>query len=137
MTCFWNGLISRLTIEEINKTLKCNLYDKPDPKLLVTLLKHNAIHTTNVECVESDNTTVTLSKKALDENLEWILSYDTNKIYDGHDCSTSDPFLLLVSQLFTVDIYHTYNSKYFIKYLNKNNICGKILSISSDRGHLW
>jgi hypothetical protein len=137
MTCFWNGLINRLAIEEINKTLKSNLYDKPDPRLFVTLLKNNAIHTTNVECVESDNTTATLSKKALDENLEWILSYDTNKIYDGHDCSTGDPFLLLVSQLFTVDIYHTYNSKYFIKYLNKNNICGKILSISSDRGHLW
>lgn len=137
MTCFWNGLLARLTVEEINKALKSNLYDKPDPKLFVKLLKNNATHTIDVECVENDGTSTKLTNKALEENLEWIITYNVDKIHDGHDCSTGDPFLLLVSQLFTIDIYHIYNSKYFIKYINSKNTYGRILSLSSDKGHLW
>lgn len=137
MTCFWNGLLDRITVKEINDALKINLYDKPDPKSFVRLLIKFATYTTNVICIDADNKTNELSEKALSENLEWVTTYNVDKIYEGHDCSIGDPFLLLVSQLFNMDIYHTYNTKYFIKYINKNNKYGRILCLSSDKGHLW
>lgn len=137
MTCFWDGLLNRISVKEINDSLKTSFYDKPDSKGFVKLLKERNTHTVDVECVDADNTVSKLSKKALIENFEWIETYNADKICDGHDCSTGDPFLLLVCQLFSFDIYHTYNSKYFIKYVNKRNIYGRILCLSSDKGHLW
>lgn len=137
MTCFWNGLLDRITVKEMNAALKANLYDKPDPKTFVRLLIKSATYTPDVVCVDADNRASMLSEKALGENLEWVTNYNVDKIYEGHDCSIGDPFLLLVSQLFVIDIYHTYNTKYFIKYVNKNNRYGRILCLSSDKGHLW
>lgn len=134
MTCFWNGLLSRLSINEINDCLHVRLGDKPHPSDFVHLLQKNIVRTIDVTCGENGDTQ--LSNKLLDENYEWIINYDVAKIYDGHDCSTCDPFLLLVSQLFTIDIYHNYD-KCFVKYVNIKNKSGRILSLSSNRGHLW
>lgn len=134
MTCFWNGLLSRLSIRDINKCLNVNLGDKPDPKTFVNLLKTNITYTPDVKCGEYGD--ITLSRKALEENFEWISNYNADGVYNGHDCSTCDPFLLLISQLFTIDIFHNYN-KSFIKYVNTKNTSGQILVLSSDKGHLW
>ena len=134
MTCFWNGLLSRLNIYAINKYLNCNLNDKPEPREFVQLLKNNAVVTPDVKCGILGDTALT--RKQLEENLEWILNYNVDGVHNGHDCSTCDPFLLLVSQLFMIDIHHNYNN-FFVKYVNAKNKCGYILSLSSDKGHLW
>ena len=130
MTCFWNGLLARLSVNEINRALCVNYSYKPEPKEFAILLKFRAVLATDVICGER------LSQKALDENLESVLNYNVDTIYNGYDCSTCDPFLLLVCQLFVIDIYHNYNGS-FVKYVNTKNINGKILSVSSDKGHLW
>lgn len=131
MTCFWNGLLARVSVNEINNALRVKYSDKPDPKTFAQLLKENAILTTDVTWNGEY-----LSKNQLNENIEWVTNYNINGVHNGHDCSICDPFLLLICQLFVIDIYHNYNGS-FIKYVNAKNICGKILSISSNKGHLW
>lgn len=131
MTCFWNGILSRLSVDLINKTFNTNFHIKPTPKEIVTLLKKNVTLTVNVKWKDEF-----LTKKAMDENYEWISTYKIDEINNGHDCSVCDPFLLLVCQLFVVDIYHNYDGK-FITYTNHKNLNGLIFSFVSDKGHFW
>jgi hypothetical protein len=144
MTCVWIGILSRLSIQEINKCLYPynNLNRKPSEKEFVALLKTN-----NKPTVDVLWNGLEISEKMLHENLEWIRDYNIDNIYQGHDCSSADPFLMLISQLFCVDIHHNYNNSLsprdihnnggFIQYTNKNNVSGMILSFISDKGHFW
>jgi hypothetical protein len=131
MTCFWNGILSILPLGHINKTLKINLDIKPSPNDFVILLKNNAIMSVDVKWNNEP-----LTQKLMEENLEWVSNYKVECIYQGHDCSTCDPFLLLISQLFCVDIQHNYNGKY-ITYTNSKNLNGLILNFMSNTGHFW
>ena len=136
MTCFWDGLISRLFSkdENINKYIRQKgllNFSRPSQKEFVDILKQNVCFTSDVLWNNQN-----LSQKSMQENLDWIKDYDSSKIYQGHDCPTCDPFLLLVSQLFTIDIYHNYNES-FIKYTNIHNTNGLILSFMSNTGHFW
>lgn len=131
MTCFWKGILSILPLGHINKALKINLDIKPCPKDFVILLKNHAIMSIDVKWNNE-----TLTQKLMEENLEWVSNYKVENIYQGHDCSTCDPFLLLISQLFCVDIQHNYNGKY-ITYTNSKNLNGLILNFMSNTGHFW
>lgn len=149
MTCVWVGILSRFSAQEINKRL-CydnNFFEnrKPNEKEFVALLKNN-----NKLTVDVLLDGIEISEKMMNENLEWVRDYNIDNIYHGHDCSTADPFLMLVCQLFCVDIYHIYNISLkdnigthplkdggFIRYTNKNNNSGMILSFISDKGHFW
>jgi len=131
MTCFWNGILSRLSLENINKAMNIKLDIKPNPKEFVILLKNKATLSVDVKWNYES-----LTQKLMEENMEWVNSYNVEHIYQGHDCSSCDPFLLLISQLFVVDICHTYNSKY-VTYTNDKNLNGLILNFMSDTGHFW
>jgi len=131
MTCFWNGILSKLPLSLINKNLKINLDTKPTPNDFVILLKNHATMSVDVKWNNEP-----LTQKFMEENIEWISNYKVEGIYQGHDCSTCDPFLLLISQLFCVDIQHTYNNKY-VTYTNSKNFDGLILNFISDTGHFW
>jgi hypothetical protein len=76
----------------------------------------------------------------MQENKERIKNFDISSIISGYDCSTFEPFLFLISQIYRVDIKHNYNGNMITyKYIGNTdkNICNKLLYFNSDRGHFW
>ena len=116
MTCFWDALRSKLNISTDNKTF-------------IIHLKNN--NKKDIDVMWNDTS---LSDKQRDENFEHIQNFNENAISDGYDCSTCDPFLLLICELYNISICHTYLGN-ALKYY-KNNSPG-VIHFASDRGHFW
>lgn len=129
MTCFWNGILSQLSVFEINLAFHTSFQVKPTPADFVNLLKERAVTVSDIWNEEK-----LLTDNQNNENLEWIKTYITENIYQGHDCSTSDPFLFLIAYLFGINIYHIYNG-HLIKYSHINHNANKTIIFSSDNGH--
>lgn len=53
---------------------------------------------------------------------------------NGYDCSSCDPLLLLVSQLFVVNIVHNFNGAN-IEYMNENATI--TIHLRSDNDHMF
>ncbi len=137
MTCVWLGILAKIKPPEINKVLAKNCeYISINEVLLVKLLKENVTMTMDVLWKVNNDKPELISHKQMQENLDWILDYDPNKIREGHFCSICDPFLLLISQLFVVNIIHNYNGV-TINYINQRNEAGRTLTFSSNTDHFW
>ena len=56
----------------------------------------------------------------------------------GYDCSICDPFLILICELFIININHIYLGNK-IDYTNKKNVFNNnyTITIQSDKGHMW
>jgi hypothetical protein len=106
MSCFWDSLLAGLN--SIN-----NKFNSPID--LVRYIKANNKETIDVHINSK------LSKQRLEENLEAIVNYNENSINDGYLCSSEDPFLFLVSQLFQLNIYFNFNGNL----INYKNISAK------------
>lgn len=74
------------------------------------------------------------NQKELEENFIAVRDYNINKINNGHLCSTGDYMLMLICDLFNINIYHKYLNK-TMKYEKKNN--NKNLYFQSNKGHFW
>jgi len=127
MSCFWDTLLNRIKKEDIQTILSLH---NPAPKDFVTALKNKNISTENVLYGG-----IELSKQMKEENIEHIKEYDSNTITNGYLCSTCDPFLLLITELFQIEINHHYN-KTLINYQHKINNKYTI-KIQSNKGHMW
>lgn len=127
MSCFWDTLLNRIKKEDIHTILSLH---NPTPKDFVTALKNKNISTENVLYGG-----IELSKQMKEENIEHIKEYDSNTITNGYLCSTCDPFLLLITELFQIEINHHYN-KTLINYQHKINNKYTI-KIQSNKGHMW
>lgn len=130
MTCFWTGILNAFTIEEIKAKVCTPLGAssggttwthprKPNVEYFINALISRANEVDNevedtIEVVVLWNGEQ-LTKQQLKENMEHITSFDIKSIHRGYDCSCCDPFLILISKLFEVNIYHTYNGV-LIKY---------------------
>ncbi len=114
MTCLWDALRNKLQVKENNKDFI--LYLKKSNKMNNSILWNNE----------------KLSVKQLEENFEHIQNFDETKIGDGYDCSTCDPFLILICEIYDVNIHHNYNG-HIMKYV-KGEQC-KILNFNSNSGH--
>ena len=130
MTCFWDGILSKLTIDMVNNCLGIEIKTKLHQKKLVKLLKKYSVKTIDVLWNDQE-----LSEKELEENMLWINELDSTSIGNGYDCSCSDPVLFLVCQLFKVNITHQFNGA-TIKYTNKNSE-GTTFNFASNHGHFW
>lgn len=128
MTCFWNGIMSALTIEDFTNI---HLKNKPNIQQFIEILKNKNIPTTDILWQNNQ-----LTNKEISENKEHISSFDINSINSGYLCSTCDPFLLLIAALFKVNIEHRYNN-HMISYRHKTDGGEKYLKFSSDTGHFW
>jgi hypothetical protein len=125
MTCFWDGIIKSLKKEDFDYVK----FDKSkSPVNLINFLKKNNKKMINV--LWQNNI---LREQEMEEHLSWINEYNINDISNGHLTSICDPFLLLICELFCVNIKHQYN-KYCIMYVNKNK-ARKTLIFSSNNGH--
>ena len=132
MACFWTGILNALNTATLNTFIHKPYNDpKPQPFEFVNILKSHNVKTHSVLWNGME-----LSEKELEENFDHIKNYDPKNINDGYDCSTCEPFLLLVAQLFNVNITHNYNGN-IIKYRIKNNQGIHELKVRSNRGHFW
>lgn len=131
MTCFWDGIIKAFNPIDFHKALGINR--KPSSKELVMLLKKYNKPTTDIGC-----NGIKLTKKQLKENMAWIKELDENNIRSGYFCSGCDPFLLLVAQLFGINIIHQYNG-HNIYYNNRATKVSKVNTkvFGSNSRHFW
>jgi hypothetical protein len=123
MTCFWDGILKRLSNEDFKKF---NI-NKPRNKDFVVFLKNHNTKTTNVKWNNEK-----LTEKQLEENFTHIKDFNINSIGGGYLCSTCEPFLFLVSHLFNVNINHNYCGHVMKYRINDTN---RILNFKSNKGH--
>jgi len=124
MTCFWDGVIKALQ----HKGLVSPKITTPH---FITLLKQKVIKPNRVRW---NNQSIT--HKQYLEYKEWISDYDIKKIGNGHLCSIWDPFLILISELFTLHIIHNYNG-FTVNYTNTYNTNNNTIYFQSNSNHFW
>lgn len=124
MTCFWDSIISSLSLEDY-KLLGANRKLRRE-ELIQTLKNKNCI----VDTLWMGRQLRDQEKK---EHFEAIKCYNIKGIYNGHLTSICDSFLLLLSHLLKVNIYHMY-LKTQIVYSNPNG-ARKTLHFRSNHGH--
>lgn len=124
MTCFWDGLLNNLKEDDFQRIFQVN---KPNNKNFVKLLKNNNRKTKNIKW----NGEI-FSEKQLEENFIHIKDFNENSIDNGYLCSICDPFIVLICELFIVNINHNY-CDYLMTYTNSNSI--KTLNFKSSKSH--
>ena len=133
MSCFWDTLIKKINTNDIKTILKIT---NIDPKTFSNALKNENIKTNNVLWKGGDvSEKQSLSEKQKTENFDHIKEYDINTIKNGYLCSTFDPFLILICELFNIDIHHKYNG-HMIIYEYKDESKYQIY-IENNSGHMW
>ena len=123
MTCFWDGILSQLT----NEDFAPYSMNKPKHKEFVEFLqKHNTI--TNKVSWNNES----LTKKQLEENFTHVKDFQVDSIHKGYYCSTFEPFLFLVCQLFHVNINHCYCGNNMTYRIHNDK---RLLKFNSNKGH--
>lgn len=117
MTCVWDAIIKEFNL-------------KISPLSLLSKIQSSNIKTTDVLWQGKE-----LTKQVLQENIEWISALSSDQVLKGYYCSTCDPLLLLISQLYKVSILHIYNG-HKIRYTNIHNP-NKIIKFKSNNQHFW
>lgn len=128
MTCFWNSIINRLNKDEYFKKINNNI--KLIPEHLILSLKENNRKTNNVIWQNNE-----LTDKQKEENFQHIKLYNVKDIYNGYYCSTFDPFLFLICDLFEISITNYYNNNK-IEYINKLKSRYTMI-LYNNKGHMW
>lgn len=129
MSCFWEGNLQALRRKEAYLS-KHNIFipSNMNAQHFANWVQDYSIPTYGVMC----NGQI-LTDKQITENLEWVKSYNVKDVYQGYYCSTFDPFLFLIAQLFRVSIEHNYNGA-IINYRNMN-YGAEIIKVSSSKTH--
>jgi hypothetical protein len=128
MACFWNSIINRLNKDNYFKQINNNI--RLIPEHFVLSLKENNRKTNNIIWQGEE-----LTEKQKDENFEHINSYNIKEIYNGYYCSTFDPFLFLICDLFDISITNIYNNNK-IEYINKFKSRYTMI-LYNNKGHMW
>lgn len=140
MTCFWQGLVSSLGSARINATfvVKGKHRKTMCPRKFVQLLKSK-----NQLCDHVTWNGEPLHQQFKKESYEAVqcLNFDSLKAA-GYLCSTCDPVLILVCEVFHCTIEHCYNGKW-IRYQynvlntvpNTEKVCSII--VYSNKDHFW
>lgn len=92
MSCVWKGLIKKLNLEY-------------KPLTLYNVIKQNNTKTYNVY-----HNGLKPSEQQLDENYERIERLSQDEVLNGYFCSSFDPLLFLVCELYQVSMVHKYNT---------------------------
>tara|TARA_B100000401_G_scaffold223105_1_gene150951 strand:- start:2741 stop:3124 length:384 start_codon:yes stop_codon:yes gene_type:complete len=125
MTCFWDGILNTLTNEDFEKF---KFKKMPNSEFVLFLKKFNK----KTENVNWNNEK--FSDRQLDENFTHIKDFDYQSIRNGYDCSTCDPFLILICELFCVSIVHNYiGNKLYYNHSNPK----RVLNFGSNSGHFY
>ena len=124
MTCFWDGIMKSLNQNDFNfiKEKKINNHE------FIKMLKKRTRKMTNVLWQGKP-----LREQEMNEHIQAIKDYNINGISRGHLTSVCDSFLLLICEIFKVNIIHRYMN-IEIKYTNKEYV-RKTVHYSSNNGH--
>jgi hypothetical protein len=125
MTCFWDGLLRSLDIRDFQFGMKLNV--KPQKTEFIRWLKRVNPYIVDVHWNNQE-----LSKQEIEEHKKAIGSYKVADIRSGHMCSSCDSFLLLVSQIFQVNIQHSFIN-HLITYTNIKNARKTLRFVSNSR----
>ena len=123
MSCFWDSILESLN--NLNKINENNINN------FIRFLKDQNVKTENVYWQDEK-----LSSKQLDENYEHINNYDISEVYNGYLCSTCDPFLILICEIFCININHDFIGNLII-YKNISDLNLNIVFFGSDSGHFF
>lgn len=118
--CFWIGIINGLV--KIGKLVKIT----PDQflKILKTFNSRNTKVLWNNE---------KLNRKQMDENVQRIK--EINQTSNGYDCSSCDPVLLLICQMYKVNINHYFDgTKIQYKPIKETYA---VINCESNKSHFW
>ena len=126
MTCVWDGILRGL---DLNDFKKIGHNHKPNALNFVKILK--SLNKKADKIISVNNEKVTEQQKQ--ENFNAINNFNEQTIFSGYLCSTFDPFLMLICDLFNISIKHKYQG-HLIEYKIDNPT--KIIGLSSDMGHL-
>ena len=131
MSCFWDSILNKVRIEDFQKIF--NHSGKPNPETFAKMLIKENVKTENVLW----NSQI-LKEQQLQENYEHIQEFNVSNVNQGYDCSTCDPFLLIICELFEISIQHVYLGK-TIEYTHKKNVFNNnyTIKLQSDKGHMW
>lgn len=129
MTCFWDGIMSKLPQNDVAKYLG----DVTSKITFIELLKKRS-RVVNINDVFWNDTLISVQE--ISEYKTWIDEYDTTKITQGHDTSVCDPFLVLICHIFICDIDHEYRGV-VVRYRNASSNGKKKIYFASDAGHFW
>ena len=130
MSCFWDSIREKITIEQFKIYLNYSNNNKPNARDFAQLLKNNNRKTINLIW-----NNITPTEKQLDENYEAVKCYNINTVNEGYFTSTFEPFLFLVAEIFEVTIEHCFNG-YNQIYENKKN-SRTIWRFGSNTGHFY
>ena len=125
MTCFWDGIMKGLSSDDFKNIGET----KTDIKGLIRILKNRNKKTRDIIWNGKK-----IPEKELTENYMAVKDYNINGIQNGHLCSTGDYMLLLICDLFNVNIDHKFLQK-TMKYEKTTNT-NKIW-VQSNKGHFW
>ncbi len=101
---------------------------RTSPEKLLKILKKNNRITTNVLWNHEQ-----LTQQQLDENFERVLNIDDNA-YAGYECSSCDPILFLMAELYNTSIVHDFNG---VDMIYTNLKAKKRLRIQSNMHHMF
>ena len=126
MTCFWDGIIRSLTQEDLQLL---NSNKNINNKDFILLLKKKNKICNNVKWQEEN-----LNEQLLKENYEMVKNFNENNINQGYDCSSCDPIMILLSELFNITIHHNFNGN-IIKYTYIEP--RKTINYKSNQSHFY
>lgn len=127
MSCVWLGLAKKLKL-------------KHKPQALFSSIKERNVQTPNILCNGEK-----LTEQQMDENYERINNLKYVDVVDGYDCSTCDPLLFLVAQLYDINIVHNFGKIKILYTHNNDDIKSKkgknkkkaTIMVCSDTEHFW
>jgi hypothetical protein len=123
MTCFWDGILKQMTPQDF---LPYHITKPNHHDFVLFLQKHNV----KTNLIEWNNTRLT--DQQMNENFTHIKDFQVKSIHKGYFCSTFEPFLFLICQLFKVNIDHCYCGN-VMKYRHPNGI--RLLNFKSNKHH--
>lgn len=129
--CFWNGILSKLNNEDL-KFAHFNFNQTKRQNKIIYFIEQLKEKNVKTNKIQWQNTL--LSKKEINENYSHINDFQIDSINKGYDCSTCDPFLLLLAEIFQLEILHQYCG-HDILYKSENP--RRRVLFYSNRGHFW
>lgn len=122
MSCFWIGILNCLRLQTTDEYIKGIIkYLKTNNKKTINILWNNT----------------PLTENNLDENYTSILQLNENDIHNGYLCSTFEPVLFLLCELFHINIVHNYRQTTITYTHLDKTVEYSTRNVKSDDHHFW
>ena len=127
MTCFWKGFMNCLSDTDVQFSRGLSRLPQHEHEFVHFLQKNN-IRANDVSWQHQP-----VSSRLQEESFQAVKALESNTIGEGYWCSTCDPFILLISQLFQIDVHHRFCGHLVVYSVPHPR---KTIYVTSDRGHL-